>query len=649
MLKRKPRKVIDLYKQYSVPYNSSPVIRANYAIKDQLLEHYFEDGKTLYELFMRGVRISGDKPCCGWRLGPELPYTWITYNQILERAKQVGSGLIDLGVKPNQFIGIIAGNRIETAIVEQVCYCYSMVYLPIPDSNFETIKSVIQLTEVKIVILEKIIKARQILINIMNMEFSLNIIVVIETPDEEIIELANDYQIKIVQFSTVEKAGKLSIRELIIPKPDDLYTITWTSGTTGSPKGIMLTHKNLIASFSGAYNALVKDVGINFDAHQVYLSFYPCAHIAEIFMKNFMYGVGGRVGFFAGDRTKLLNDAQTLKPTIFLGPVQLVTHLLESVIAKHQKSWFKLKLFNAAMNAKTKLHKKGIFTSSTIWDYLVFRKIKKLFGGKVELFAVGNAPINDYCLNFIRCSLGTKVAFNYGLTETSGLISLSYPFDFQPGSVGPPLTCSLVKLIDAPQLNYFVENGFGEICAKGANVFSGYYKDEALTKTVIDEDGWFHTGDIGTWLSNGSLKIIDRRKSIFILSNGERIIPEKIESAFVQIPIIHQIFVYGDKNHDFVVAIVVPNQDLLKIWCKKKKIIGSTRSLYEHPNVIKFIFQEMQKFGIKNNFSSYEIPKNITLSEEYFTQENGLLTATKKPKRHQIYTTFQIDFENMFF
>ena len=647
MLKRKPRKVIDLNKQYSVPYKYSPVIKANYAIKDQLLEHYFEDGKTLYELFMRGVRISGDKPCCGWRLGPELPYTWNTYNQVLERAKQVGSGLIDLGAKTNQFIGIIAGNRIETAIVEQVCNCYSMVYLPIPDSNFETIKTIIQLTEVKIVILENIIKARQILKNIMNMEFSLNIIVVIETPDEEIIELANDYQIKIVQFSILELAGKMCIRELNPPKPDDLYTITWSSGTTGSPKGIMLTHKNLVASISGAH-ALVKDANINFDAHQVHLSFFPSAHVGEIFMKNTIYCVGGRVGFFAGDRTKLLNDAQTLKPTIFFSPVQLVTHLLESVMTKINQSWFKLKLFNAAMNAKTKLYKKGILTSSTIWDYLVFRKIKKLFGGNVKLFATGTGPIDDICLNFIRCSLGTKVFFNYGLTETSGLISLSCPFDFQPGSVGPPLTCSLIKLIDAPQLNYFVENGFGEICVKGANVFSGYYKDEALTKTVIDEDDWFHTGDIGTWLNNGSLKIIDRRKNIFILSNGERIIPEKIESAFVQIPIIHQIFVYGDQNHDFVVAIVVPNQDLLKIWCKQKKIIGSTHSLYEHPNVIKFIFREMQKFGIKNNFSSYEIPKKITLSEEYFTKENGLLAATRKPKRHIIYTTFQSDIESMF-
>ena len=647
MLKRKSRKVIDLNKQYSVPYNSSPVIRANYVIKDQLLEHYFEDGKTLYELFMRGVRISGDKPCCGWRLGPELPYTWNTYNQVLERAKQVGSGLIDLGAKPKEFIGIIAGNRIETTLVEQACNCYSMVYLPIPDSKFETIKTIIQITKVKIIILENIIKARQILKNIMNMEFSLNIIVVIEKPSEEMIRLENEYQIKIVEFSTLEKAEKLSIRELIPPKPDDLYTITWSSGTTGSPKGIMLTHKNLVAAISGAY-AFVKDAGNNLDAHQVYLSFYPSTHVVEIFMKNAIYGVGGRVGFFAGDQTKLLNDAQTLKPTIFLSPVQLVTQLLESLMTKLQKSWFKLKLFNAAMNAKTKLYKKGILTSSTIWDYLVFKKIKKLFGGNVELFAVGSAPIDDICLNFIRCSLGTKVFFNYGLTETSSLLCVSYPFDFQPGSVGPPLTCSLIKLIDAPQLNYFVENGFGEICVKGANVFSGYFNDEALTNTVIDEDDWFHTGDIGTWLNNGSLKIIDRRKNIFILSNGERIIPEKIESAFVQIPIIYQIFVYGDQNHDFVVAIVVPDQDMLKVWCKQKKIIGSPRSLYKDPKINKFIFREMQKFGIKNNFSSYEIPKKIILSEEYFTQENGLLTATRKPKRHIIYNTFQSDIESMF-
>ena len=132
------------------------------------------------------------------------------------------------------------------------------------------------------------------------------------------------------------------------------------------------------------------------------------------------------------------------------------------------------------------------------------------------------------------------------------------------------------------------------------------------------------------------------------MSNGERIIPEKIESAFVQIPIIHQIFVYGDQNHDFVVAIVVPNQDVFKVWCKRKNVIGSTRSLCKNAEVIEFIIFEMKKFGIESNFNLFEIPKKITLSEDYFTQENGLLTASRKPKRHEIYTTFQNDIKNMF-
>ena len=647
MLKKKSRKVANLNKQYSVPYQSSSVIRANYAIKDQLLEYYFEDGKTLYELFMRGVRISGDKPCCGWRFGSEFPYIWNTYNQVLERAKQVGSGLINLGTKPKEFIGIIAGNRIEKTLVEQACNCYSMVYLPIPDSNVEWITTVIQFTEVKIIILEKIIKTRQILTNIMNMEFSLNIIVVIETPDEEIMRLGNENQVKIIHFSTLELAGKMSIQELIPPKPDDLYTITWTSGTTGDPKGIMLTHKNFVSSISGNY-AFLNDAGIKFDANQVYLSLFPSSNAIEIAVKSIIYGVGGRVGFFAGDPTELLDDAQTLKPTFFVCPIQLVLHLYEAVIIKFQKSWFKLKLFNAAINAKTKLYRKGILTSSTIWDYLVFRKIKKLFGGKIELFGTGGTQMADQCLHFIKCALGAHLIFIYALTETSTQLCVRYPFDFQPGSVGPPLTCSLIKLIDAPQQNYFAENGFGEICVKGANVFSGYYKDEALTKTVIDEDGWFHTGDVGTWLSNGSLKIIDRRKNIFILSNGERIIPEKIESVLVQIPIIHQIFVYGDQSHDFVIAIVVPNQDLFKTWCKEKSIFGGYSTLYKNPKVIEFIFHEMQKLGIENNFKFYEIPKKIILTEEYFTEENGLLTAARKAKRHKIYTTFQSDIESMF-
>ena len=244
-----------IVEQYSVPYKGNKLIRVHHTIKEQLLEYYFEDGKTLHELFMKGVSISGNKPCCGWRLGSNLPYTWITYNQVLERSKWVGSGLITLGAKPrpSQCVGIISGNRIEWVLVEQACNCYSMVTVPLPKSNLELLESIVQLCNLTILIVDTVSFAKDILTYIMNMHFFIELIVVMEKVETEMIQLGKDYKVKVIEFTALECLGKMHAKELVPPKTNVLSSIRFTRGTNGTPKGVMITHKNLVSCISGVY------------------------------------------------------------------------------------------------------------------------------------------------------------------------------------------------------------------------------------------------------------------------------------------------------------------------------------------------------------------------------------------------------------
>ena len=624
--------------------------KADGASKKQLLEYFFEDGKTLHEMFMRGVRISGNKPCCGWKISPNFSFTWITYNEVLERSVWVGSGLIALGAKPDpsQLIGILSENRIESVLVEQACNCYSMVTIPIIGINAEFYENIVRSCNLNIIIVDAISTAIDILNFGLDVIHSLKLVIAMGKLNDEIISLGKIYDIKVITFTSLEMIGKKNIKILVPPKPEDLRAIVFTSDTTDKPKGVMLTHKNVVALVSGIYDFQKAVEHKNFDDSLVYISYFPSSTAVELMGKSVVFCVGGRIGFFSGDRTKLFDFARELKPTLFPIPPQLVEHIQELVLSQLQQSFIKSILFKCAMKKKMKLLERGVITKQTIWDYFIFKRIRNMLGGNVKHFVLGGASVAIEKINLLRCALGAKVYVSYGSTETVACVSIADPFDLCPGSVGPPLPCSLVKLIDAPEQKFFVENGFGEICVKGANVFSGYYNDESLTNAVIDNDGWFHTGDIGTWLDNGRLKIIDRRKHFFVLSSGERITPERIESVFVEISVIHQIYVYGNENNDFIVAIVVPKQEVFEKWCEKKHLVGDHKSLCQNPEVENCILTEMNSFGQKHDLKVFEIPKKICLSDEYFSIENGLLTVSKKIKRYDIYVRFKKEIESAF-
>ncbi|XP_014803218.1 PREDICTED: long-chain-fatty-acid--CoA ligase 6-like [Calidris pugnax] len=226
------------------------------------------------------------------------------------------------------------------------------------------------------------------------------------------------------------------------------------------------------------------------------------------------------------------------------------------------------------------------------------------------MIVTGAAPASPTVLGFLRAALGCQVYEGYGQTECTAGCTFTTPGDWTSGHVGAPLPCNLIRLKDVEELNYFASKGEGEICVKGPNVFKGYLKDEEKTTEALDQEGWLHTGDIGKWLPNGTLKIIDRKKHIFKLAQGEYIAPEKIENIYIRSDPVAQIYVHGDSLQAFLVGIVVPDSEVMPGWAKKRGFEGTYAELCKNKNgTLKIIDRKKHIFKLAQG--EYIAPEKI--------------------------------------
>uniref|UniRef100_A0A663MRG6 Long-chain-fatty-acid--CoA ligase n=1 Tax=Athene cunicularia TaxID=194338 RepID=A0A663MRG6_ATHCN len=608
---------------------------------NNLLSYYFEDGKTLYEVFQRGLHASGNGSCLGYRK-PNQPYQWLTYKQVLDRAQYLGSGLLQKGCKPspNQFIGIFAQNRPEWIISEYACYTYSMVAVPLYDTlGPEAIVYIVNKADISIVICDKPEKAQTLLENCEQEKTPcLKIIILMDLFDKELKDRGAKVGVEMLALQEVEELGRNNIREPVPPKPEDLCIVCFTSGTTGNPKGAMLTHQNVVANAAAFLRSTENTVECT--SSDITMSYLPLAHMFERVVQTVVYSCGAKVGFFQGDIKLLTDDMKTLRPTLF--PV--VPRLLNRIYDKIQsgaKSPVKRCLLNFAVIMKMAEIKQGIIRNDSIWDRLVFKKVQATMGGRVRIMVTGAAPISPSVLTFLRAALGCQIFEAYGQTECSAGCTFSMPGDWTTGHVGAPLACNIIKLDDVEEMNYFSSNNEGEVCIKGPNVFKGYLKDPEKTAEAIDKDGWLHTGDIGKWLPNGTLKIIDRKKNIFKLAQGEYIAPEKIENVYIRSAPVAQVFVHGESLRSFLIGIVVPDPETLPEFAAKLGVKGSYEDVCKNPAVKTAILEDMVRLGREAGLKSFEQVKDLYIHTEMFSVENGLLTPTLKAKRAELVKLFQ--------
>ncbi|XP_025974009.2 long-chain-fatty-acid--CoA ligase 6 isoform X1 [Dromaius novaehollandiae] len=614
----------------------------------QLLTHYYDDARTMYEVFRRGFNISENGPCLGFRK-PKQPYQWLSYKEVSERAEALGSGLLQQGCKPSteQFIGVFAQNRPEWIISELACYTYSMVVVPLYDTlGPGAIRYIVNTADISTVICDKPEKARVLLDHVERRETpGLSSIILMDPFEKDLRERGARCGVRIQAMRDVEECGRGSRHVPVPPRPEDLSIVCFTSGTTGNPKGAMLTHGNVVADFSGFLKVTESHWAPT--CADVHISYLPLAHMFERMVQSVVYCHGGRIGFFQGDIRLLSDDMKALRPTIFPVVPRLLNRMYDKIFSQADTSLKRWMLEFAARRKKAEV-RSGIIRNDSLWDKLFFNKIQASLGGCVRMIVTGAAPASPAVLGFLRAALGCQVYEGYGQTECTAGCTFTTPGDWTSGHVGAPLPCNLIRLKDVEELNYFASKGEGEICVKGPNVFKGYLKDEEKTTEALDEEGWLHTGDIGKWLPNGTLKIIDRKKHIFKLAQGEYIAPEKIENIYIRSDPVAQIYVHGDSLQAFLVGIVVPDSEVMPGWAKKRGFDGAYAELCRNKEVQQAIMEDMVRLGKESGLHSFEQVKAIYIHSDMFSVQNGLLTPTLKAKRPELRDYFKRQIEELY-
>jgi long-chain acyl-CoA synthetase len=592
---------------------------------------------NLYENFLHGLQISKDKNLFGHRQitnGVAGPYVFESYESVGKRILNLAAGFIKLGIKPNSNVALFSINRSEWVIAEQACFVQGMVTVPLYDTlGNEAIEYILNLTETPLVVCtqDKVKK----LLSLCEKIPQIKVIISMDGVTQELLNAANASKVQLLHFAEVEKNGANSPVAPVKITSETIATLCFTSGTTGLPKGVMLSHGNILSFPCGAEVLASSGHMKKFNENDVHLSYLPLAHIFErIVMATIIY-YGGSIGFYQGDVLKLTDDAAALKPTIFASVPRLYNKIYDKVMAGvKQKGGIAEKLFNTGFQTKKQNLSKGIVTH-WFWDAIVFKKIAARLGGKVQIMLSGAAPISPEVLDFLKIGFSCNVAEGYGQTENSAAASSHILIDPTVGHIGVPNPTCLIRLRDVPEMNYTSNDKpfpRGEICVKGAGVFKGYYKSPEKTKETLSEDGWLHSGDIGEWDEQGRLKIIDRVKNIFKLAQGEYIAPEKIEIVYTKHSAIAQAFIHGDSLQSTLVAIVVPDPDAFLPWAQSKGFSGTLEQLAKNAQVIKTLTDELEKFGRANDLKGFETAKSIYIEPVPFSAENDLLTPTFKLK-----------------
>ncbi len=409
---------------------------------------------------------------------------------------------------------------------------------------------------------------------------------------------------------------------------------------SGMPKGVMLPHSALVATIASMEKYFFL-VGGEIEAEDIFMSYLPLAHVFDFFCECFFLFRGSRIGYYRGDQKTLVDDIGELKPTIFVGVPRVFERIYKRVNALIDAgSPLKKILFQFFFEQKLSALKKGakFDQASFLGDSLVFSKIKERLGGRVRLICSGGAPLPQHLEDWLKVTMCCPIVQGYGLTETCAASCLTMPDrNEQAGTVGPPLFSTEAKLDPVPDMGYDgTPDGGGEICFRGPSIMTGYYQNADSTSEVMKGDGWFHTGDIGRIVNDGCIRIVDRKKQLFKLSQGEYVSSEKVEGIATKSPLIAQIWVHGVSTEAVLVAVVVPHEDALAKYGGKEKAIKSDE-------LNRAILNDLDRVCRSEMLKGYEIPRGVILFGNEWTPESGFVTPSFKLKRPTLLKHFSDD------
>ncbi|EFO92326.1 hypothetical protein CRE_10875 [Caenorhabditis remanei] len=618
---------------------------------DGPLQHgWFDGALTTYSAIRRGPTVGG-KEMLGTRVkkNGKLEWEWITYEQAIETSDHVSQAVRKLGIETGEEskIGIYSKNRPEWIISDMAVHNFSNVSVPLYDTiTNDDMHYITNLCELKLMFVDLEEKTKQ-LIRDKSYLPTLKYIVQFDKVSPDTREMARENDFQIWSFEEfVEMGKKEKPRQHIPPTPETLATISFTSGTTGRPKGVMLTHLNLCSATMSC-----GEFEQNMAGGDGYLSYLPLAHIYERLCTLSNFTIGSRIGFFRGDPTLLLEDIQALGPVSVATVPRVIDKIHKGVMKQVVDKPIKRMILKAAIAYKLYHYKMtGKATRKTWVDKYLLHKIQMLLGPNIKQIIIGAAKSDFTSLQFMRGAFGIEVLEGYGQTETSGPTTIQLVGDTRIGCVGPPMACSLLKLVDVPELGYYVNKNGGEILVKGYNVTSGYYKNPDATTSSFTEDGYLKTGDIGRFTPEGSLQIIDRRKNVFKLPQGKFVAPDLTETLYTSSRFVQQIYVHGDLQKPWLVAVVVPDPEHLAGYAKTKhNIEGKTyEQLCNDPVLAEDVLRHFVQLTEGHKRPRYEGVYAVHLTPIAFTAQNGLTTPTLKNKRNSLAQFFKSDIEKMY-
>lgn len=452
-------------------------------------------------------------------------------------------------------------------------------------------------------------------------------------------------------------AGKAWPAEATPAKPDDLYGIVYTSGSTGTPKGVMVTHRNVCNAVDIMYAAPQFTEPLD---NWRYLSYLPLAHSMELELSSIVIKGRGMIGF-CSTVTRLFDDIALLRPDFFPTVPRIWKKFYDKVNEVIAQSYVRKMVFDIAYAAKRSAMLRGT-TTWINWDALVFNAIAAKLGGRIKICMCAAAPLDAGIIEWLKVVCGIQIYQVYGLTECfGGVVAQVPPYLGDNSSIGIPMDHSEIRLVDVPEMNYSAADNppRGEIVIRAPNVFQGYYKEPALTAEVLTEDGWFYTGDCARFNADGTLTIIDRKKNIFKLSQGEYVAVEMVELTYSYSPYISQIWVWGNSNDPFLVAVVVPDPDYLRKLAAELALAdpacgvpadpeaADLADLCRVPAVNKRVLEELARVGRERKLKGYEIVRGIILEPVPWEPATEVMTPTLKVRRPQMAARYRAQLDEL--
>ena len=646
---------------------SGPYIYPKLKNFDKQSVEYFQN-KSLIEYNIQQMKKYKERPCLGRRLKKgenekgepiyEEKYTYFSssevYNMCLNFSKNIHekkSELIHKDTYNNiefDLVGIFANNCTEWVVSDLGCQMDTIttvtLYATLGPNAF---KFICEQTEIKTILVtpdlvDMLCDFKQ-KFNLDKLTYAILFDLTTNCDSDKVLNRLKDAGFTAYSFTKdfIKENNNVKESDLNLSKPDTIMTICYTSGTTGNPKGVMLSQRNLIS----VLETVIDGGSIPVDEYAAHISFLPLAHIFERMVISGFMGIGAKVGFISGSvKTTLMEDIKYFGPTLLFTVPKVLLTIRNKVFEGFNKlSGWKKKLAYTAYYTKLDNYKKYGIVTHALYDLLVFKKIREMFGNRIKTVLCASAPLRIELADDFKVFLSVPVVEGLGMTELSGSPFCTNYNDYTNFTAGGVNWGARMLLKSVPDLGYTVDDEIegikcpaGEMCLKGPLVFHGYYKNDEENKNCFDEEGYFHTGDVGRIFPNygNGLKIVDRVKEIFKLSQGEYIIPAKLESVYSKSIYVSQIMIYGNPTKNKIIGIIIPD----KKKCAEELNMSIEDLVKDNKNeaLINLIVKDFENLAREAEFNGLERLKYIIIDFDEFTNNNNCLTPTMKIIRKNV-------------